>query len=47
MKLIHFIIAADSLKKGVHNYINVVEKCTNGSFMPLMNNEVVFQYESG
>lgn len=35
-----FNLYTDSLKKGVHNYINVDGKLSNGSFFPLMNNEI-------
>jgi hypothetical protein len=44
---IYFNLYTDSLKKGVHNYINVDGKYTNGSFMPLMSNEVVFTSSAG
>jgi hypothetical protein len=37
----------DSLKKGVHNYINVDGKYANGSFLPLMSNEIVFTSNAG
>ena len=44
---IYFNLYTDSLKKGVHNYINVDGKYSNGSFMPLMSNEVVFTSTAG
>ncbi|HEX8356788.1 MAG TPA: hypothetical protein VF610_05230 [Segetibacter sp.] len=39
---IYFNLYTDSLKKGVHNYINVIGKMSNGSFLPLMADELVF-----
>jgi hypothetical protein len=47
IETIHFNLYTDSLKKGVHNYINVDGKYSNGSFMPLMTNEVVFTSSAG
>ena len=47
IETIHFNLYTDSLKKGVHNYINVDGKYSNGSFMPLMTNEVVFASSAG
>ncbi len=44
---IYFNLYTDSLKKGVHNYINVDGKYPNGSFLPLMSNEVVFTSSAG
>ena len=44
---IHFNLYTDSLKKGVHNYINVDGKLTNGSFLPLMADEVIFSSTDG
>jgi hypothetical protein len=44
---IHFNLYTDSLKKGVHNYINVDGKLSNGSFYPLMASEVVFSSSAG
>jgi hypothetical protein len=44
---IYFNLYTDSLKKGVHNYINVDGKYSNGSFMPLMTNEVIFSSTAG
>jgi hypothetical protein len=47
IETIHFNLYTDSLKKGVHNYINVDGKYSNGSFTPLMTNEVVFTSSAG
>ncbi|HEX8332110.1 MAG TPA: hypothetical protein VF622_05780 [Segetibacter sp.] len=44
---IHFNLYTDSLKKGVHNYINVDGKLSSGSFYPLMASEVVFSSNAG
>lgn len=44
---IYFNLYTDSLKKGVHNYINVDAKYTNGTYLPLMTNEVVFTSTDG
>ena len=44
---IYFNLYTDSLKKGVHNYINVDGKYSNGSFLPLMTNEVGFSSTAG
>jgi hypothetical protein len=44
---IHFNLYTDSLKKGVHNYINLDGKMSNGSFYPLMSDEVVFSSSFG
>jgi len=35
-----FNLYTDSLKKGVHNYINVDGKLSNGSFMPLDTKQI-------
>ena len=37
---IYFNLYTDSLKKGVHNYINVDAKLMNGQYLPLMTDEV-------
>ncbi|WP_207492453.1 hypothetical protein [Aridibaculum aurantiacum] len=37
---IFFNLYTDSLKKGVHNYINVDGKLSNGSFFPLTSSEI-------
>ncbi|HEX8279413.1 MAG TPA: hypothetical protein VF540_11990 [Segetibacter sp.] len=44
---IYFNLYTDSLKKGVHNYINVDGKLTNGTYQPLMSNEVAFTSSAG
>ena len=44
---IYFNLYTDSLKKGVHNYINVDGKLSSGIFQPLMADEVVFASTTG
>ena len=44
---IYFNLYTDSLKKGVHNYINVDGKLTNGTYQPLMSNEISFTSSAG
>src|SRR3954465_3820609 len=44
---IYFNLYTDSLKKGVYNYINVDGKLTNGAFLPLMSDEVLFSSSAG
>src|SRR5215210_6658132 len=44
---IYFNLYTDSLKKGVYNYINVDGKLTNGTYQPLMSNEVAFTSSAG
>lgn len=44
---IYFNLYTDSLKKGVHNYINVDGRNSTGSFLPLMTNDVAFSSTSG
>jgi hypothetical protein len=44
---IFFNLYTDSLKKGVHNYINVDGKLTNGQFYPLTSSEVALFSSSG
>lgn len=44
---IYFNLYTDSLKKGVYNYINVDGKLTNGAYMPLMSDEVIFSSSAG
>ena len=39
---IYFHLYTDSLKKGVHNYINVDGKLSNGKWMPLTSKEILF-----
>jgi hypothetical protein len=44
---ISFNLYTDSLKKGVYNYINVDGKLTNGTFLPLMSDQVTFTSSAG
>ncbi|HEX8460175.1 MAG TPA: hypothetical protein VF623_02045 [Segetibacter sp.] len=44
---IYFNLYTDSLKKGVHNYINVDGKMSSGIYQPLMSDEVVFSSTAG
>jgi hypothetical protein len=44
---IYFNLYTDSLKKGVYNYINVDGKLSNGSYLPLMADEVSFTSTAG
>lgn len=45
---IFFNLYTDSLKKGVHNYINVDGKLSNGNWLPLTNNkEITFTASAG
>jgi hypothetical protein len=44
---IYFNLYTDSLKKGVYNYINVDGKMSNGTYLPLMADEVVFTSSFG
>ncbi|MDB5191853.1 MAG: hypothetical protein JWQ96_1416 [Segetibacter sp.] len=44
---IYFNLYTDSLKKGVHNYINIDGKLNNGSYLPLTSSEVVFSSSYG
>ena len=44
---IYFNLYTDSLKKGVYNYINVDGKLKNGTYIPLMDDEVVFKSNIG
>ena len=44
---IYFNLYTDSLKKVVYNYINVDGKLSNGSFLPLMSDEVMFVSSAG
>src|ERR1700710_2522193 len=39
---IYFHLYTDSLKKGFYNYINVDGKTSDGRWMPLSSNEIVF-----
>jgi hypothetical protein len=44
---IYFNLYTDSLKKGVHNYISVDGKLSNGSWLPLTNKEIEFTASVG
>ena len=44
---IYFNLYTDSLKKGVHNYINVDGKLSTGSYTPLMSDEITFTSSAG
>ena len=44
---IYFHLYTDSLKKGVHNYINVDGKLSNGRYQPLSNKEIIFWCNTG
>lgn len=44
---IYFHLYTDSLKKGVHNYINVDGKLSNGRYLPLGNREITFWCNTG
>ncbi|MFZ1798277.1 MAG: hypothetical protein WAU24_00300 [Chitinophagaceae bacterium] len=44
---IYFHLYTDSLKKGVHNYINVDGKMETGRFMPLDNRQIIFWSDAG
>lgn len=44
---IEFHLYTDSLKKGVHNYINVDGKLSNGSWQPLSSKEITFTSSAG
>ncbi len=39
---IYFNLYTDSLKKGVHNYINVDGKMSNGKWAPLTSKDLIF-----
>jgi hypothetical protein len=44
---IYFHLYTDSLKKGVHNYINVDGKTNNGRWLPLTAKELTFRCTAG
>jgi len=44
---IHFNLYTDSLKKGVHNYINVDGKMSDGNWKPLTSKELKFDSDYG
>lgn len=47
MDSIYFNLYTDSLKKGIHNYINVVGKLKDGSYLPLMESDLIFKSSAG
>src|SRR5688500_13389228 len=44
---IYFNLYTDSLKKQVHNYINVDGKFSNGSWLPLTEKDIIFTSTAG
>jgi hypothetical protein len=44
---IYFHLYTDSLKLGMHNYINVDGKLSNGQYIPLTDKEVIFKSNTG
>src|SRR6218665_3124 len=44
---IFFHLYTDSLKKGVHNYINVDGKLSNGNWLPLTSKQIKFSCSAG
>lgn len=44
---IYFNLYTDSLKKQVHNYINVDGKFSNGSWLPLTEKDIIFSSTAG
>jgi len=44
---IYFHLYTDSLKKQVHNYINVDGKLPTGKYLPLTNKELIFWSNTG
>lgn len=42
-----FNLYTDSLKKGVHNYINVDGKLSNGQWLPLTDKQLIFSSSYG
>ena len=42
-----FNLYTDSLKKGLHNYINVDGKLSNGQWLPLTDKQVLFSASAG
>lgn len=44
---IYFNLYTDSLKKQVHNYINIDGKLSNGSWLPLTEKDIVFSSSVG
>jgi len=44
---IFFHLYTDSLKKGVHNYINIDGKLSNGRYLPLTSKELILWSNTG
>jgi hypothetical protein len=44
---IYFNLYTDSLKKQVHNYINIDGKFSNGSWLPLTDKDILFSSSAG
>ncbi|HRH50263.1 MAG TPA: hypothetical protein PLP23_16010 [Panacibacter sp.] len=44
---IYFHLYTDSLKRGVHNYINIDAKIANGKYLPLSDKEITFWSNTG
>jgi hypothetical protein len=44
---ISFNLYTDSLKKGVHNYINLDGKLSTGAYYPLTSSEIIFSSSYG
>lgn len=44
---IFFNLYTDSLKKQVHNYINIDGKLSNGSWLPLTDKDILFSSSGG
>jgi hypothetical protein len=44
---IYFNLYTDSLKKQVHNYINIDGKLSNGSWLPLTDKDILFSSTGG
>lgn len=47
MDSLFFNLYTDSLKKGVHNYINVDGKMSNGQWLPLTDKQLIFSSSYG
>ena len=44
---IYFNLYTDSLKKQVHNYINIDGKLSNGTWLPLTDKDIIFSSSTG
>jgi hypothetical protein len=44
---IYFNLYTDSLKKQVHNYINIDGKLSNGTWIPLTDKQILFSSSAG